>query len=77
MKVFIEVDNNYVLLSDEVNKDNFDNYLIREEAINQAMDKLQEYKMKLEIERLRKNPVKMKTLGVKKLGLHPSMKQST
>lgn len=76
MKVFIEIDNNYVLVSDEVEKDSFDNYLIREDVINQAMDRLHEYKMKLEVERLRKNPVKMKTLGTRKLGVHPSLKKS-
>ena len=71
MKVFIEVDNNYVLVSDEVNKDSFDNYLIREDAINQAMDRLHEYKMKLEMERHLENPVKMK-----KIGIHPALKKS-
>ncbi len=76
MKVFVEIDGNYVLLSDELNKDSFDNYLIREDVINQAMDRLHEYKMKLEMERHLENPVKMKKLGVKKLGIHTSMNQS-
>lgn len=76
MKIFIEADNNYVLLSDDTEKDSFDNYIIREDIINQAMDRLHEYKMKLEIRRLKENPVKMKSLGTRKLGLHPSMKQS-
>ncbi len=71
MKVFVEIDGNYVLLSDELNKDSFDNYLIREDVINQAMDRLHEYKMKLEMERHLENPVKMK-----KLGIHTSMNQS-
>ena len=71
MKIYVEVDNSYILLSEEIEKDNINNYLIRNEIISNAMDKLEDYKMRLEVERHIANPVKMK-----KLGVHPNMKAS-
>lgn len=69
MKVFIEKDENYLLLTDEINKDNFENEFLKEEMINNAMDSLEQLKMAMEIEREnKKNKVKML-----KLGVHPSM----
>ena len=71
MKVFIEIDNKYILLTDELEKDNFNNDALREEIVNQAMDKIEAYKLKKELK-------KQKEGGylVKKLGVYPGMKKS-
>ena len=69
MKIFIVQDNNYILLLNDIEKDNFDNYLIRDEVISNVMDKLEDYKMRLEMERKIANPVK-----IKKIGVHPYYK---
>ena len=71
MKILVEVDNNYVLLTDSTKADSFDNYVARDEAINTAMDRLHEYVLESEIKRHNANPVMMKTLGV-----HPDMRKS-
>lgn len=68
MKVFVEVDDKYILLEDGLEVDNFDNDNIRDDVISNAMDKIENY-------RLSKEMVKQVNAGylVKKLGLHPDM----
>ena len=68
MKVFVEVDDKYILLEDGLEVDNFDNDNVRNEIISNAMDKIENY-------RLSKEMVKQENAGylVKKLGLHPDM----
>ena len=71
MKVYIVVDNKYILLEDNLKKDNINNSIIKEDIINNAMNRLEQEKLEMEIIRQRENPVK-----VKKFGLHPSMKKA-
>lgn len=68
MKVFVEVDDKYILLEDGLEVDNFDNDNIRDDVISNAMDKIENY-------RLSKEMIKQLNAGylVKKLGLHPDM----
>ena len=68
MKVFVEVDDKYILLEDGLEVDNFDNDNIRDDVISNAMDKIESY-------RLSKEMIKQVNAGylVKKLGLHPDM----
>lgn len=68
MKVFVEVDDKYILLEDGLEVDNFDNDNIRDDVISNAMDKIENY-------RLSKEMIKQINAGylVKKLGLHPDM----
>lgn len=68
MKVFVEVDDKYILLEDGLEVDNFDNDNIRDDVISNAMDKIENY-------RLSKEMIKQVNAGylVKKLGLHPDM----
>ena len=68
MKVFVEVDDKYILLEDGLEVNNFDNDNIRDDVISNAMDKIENY-------RLSKEMIKQVNAGylVKKLGLHPDM----
>ena len=68
MKVFVEVDDKYILLEDGLEVDNFDNDNIRDDVISNAMDKIENY-------RLSKEMIKQVNAGylVKKLGLPPDM----
>lgn len=68
MKVFVEVDDKYILLEEGLEVDNFDNDNIRDNVISDAMDKIKNY-------RLSKEVIKQKNAEylVKKLGLHPDM----
>ncbi|MCI5967598.1 MAG: hypothetical protein MRZ42_04375 [Tenericutes bacterium] len=68
MKVFVEVDDKYILLEVGLEVDNFDNDNIRDDVISNAMDKIENY-------RLSKEMIKQVNAGylVKKLGLHPDM----
>ena len=68
LKVFVEVDDKYILLEDGLEVDNFDNDNIRDDVISNAMDKIENYRFSKEI-------IKQENAGylVKKLGLHPDM----
>lgn len=68
MKVFVEVDDKYILLEEGLEVDNFDNDNIRDNVISDAMDKIENY-------RLSKEVIKQENAEylVKKLGLHPDM----
>ena len=68
MKIYIESNDNYLLLTDELDKANIEDYYKKNELINNAMDKLEDYKISMEIKR-QKN---IKYL-VKKLGINPNM----
>ena len=70
MKVYVEVDNKFILLTEENYKDNFENEIIKEEIINKAMDRLEAEKIRMEMTRHKNNPVKML-----KLGVHPDMRK--
>lgn len=69
MKILLLKDEDYLILTENVEKSNIEDYLSKTEMINSVMDKLEELKLKLEAERQLLNPCK-----VKKLGLHPDMK---
>ena len=71
MKIYISVNDKYLLITDELVKDNSDDYLTKTELINNAMDKLEELKMSMEL-----NKQKNGGYLVKKLGVHPDMKIS-
>ena len=69
MKIYINVNDKYLLITDELVKDNIGEDFTKVELINNAMDKLEELKMSMELK-------KQKNGGylVKKLGVHPDMK---
>ena len=69
MKIYINVNNSYLLITDEMVKANNEDYIAKTELINAAMDKLEELKLSMEIKRHQTGVYK-----VKKLGLHPDMK---
>lgn len=71
MKVFIEVGDEYILLEDDLEVSNFKNDLIKDEVMSNAMDKIEDYKLRMEIKRHKNNPVMMM-----KLGEYPNMKES-
>ena len=70
MNIYItDKNNDYLLLTEEIDKTTIDDYYLKLELINKAMDNLEEYKLKLEEFRRINNP----TL-IKKLGVHPDMR---
>lgn len=71
MKVFIEIDNKYILLTDDLEKDNFNSDILREEVINNAMDKIETYKLEKEVKRQKEGGYL-----VKKLGKYPNKKSA-
>lgn len=70
MKVFIEIDNDFILLSDKIDASSIQIDAVKEEIINQAMDMLENKKINMEETRHKLHPVKML-----KLGVHPDMKK--
>lgn len=66
MKIYIESNNDYLLLTDEFDKANIEDYYKKNELINNAMDKLEQLKLSMEIKRQKKGDYL-----VKKLGAHP------
>ena len=64
MKLYIENEGKYLLLTDTVDKNNLDNDILKEDFINNAMDKLEEVKMAMEEAKTRRlNSAKMLKLG--------------
>ena len=70
MKVFIEIDNDFILLSDTLDESSIQNDGLKEEIINRAMDMLENKKINMEEIRHKLHPVKML-----KLGVHPDMER--
>ena len=71
MKIYVEVGEKFVLLTEEKEYSNEDNDVLKTEMINNAMNILENNKLQKEIEK--------QALGgylVKKLGVHPDMQKS-
>lgn len=63
MKVYIENNGKYVLLNGEDVYDNICDYYKQVETINEAMDKLEEKKLTMEILHQKKGGYKVKKMG--------------
>ena len=67
MKIYVETEDKYVLLTEENDYSNLENDFIKTELINEAMNRLETKKLGMEIEKQLKGGYK-----VKKLSVHPS-----
>ena len=72
MRIFIETNNKYFLLDSENEYSNLENDILKTELINEAMNILEENKLKKEIARQKHGGYL-----IKKLGINPAMKKST
>ncbi len=71
MKVYVETNGKYILLDEESAYDNLNNEDFKQLVINKAMDMLEMLKLNLELQKQKEG-----NYLVKKLGLHPSIKNS-
>ena len=67
MNIYIKENNDYMLLTDKVNKCNIEDYERKMDFLSDIMDKLENMKLNIEIERQKKGGYK-----VLKLGVHPN-----
>ena len=71
MNIYITNNNDYLLLTEDLDKSTVEDYYSKVEMINNAMDALEEYKLKLEESKRINHPV-----NILKLGVHPDMRNN-
>ena len=66
MNIYITNNNDYLLLTEDLDKSTLEDYYSKVEMINNAMDALEEYKLKLEELKRINHPVNLLKFCVKK-----------